>query len=119
MEISNSNSTLMIIDGGGIFLMDREYSYTGPIKVYIPVYVDDQLMACNGHPHLDEVKAELSQHFKMNDMGPPKYIVGLGIHQDTQDFLPQSAQVHFGYAQVVQHGELQTCVHTFWSWLPS
>ena len=53
----------------------------GPIKVYIPVYVDDQLIACNSHPHLDKVKAELSQHFKSNkDMGPAKYIVGLEIH---------------------------------------
>ena len=54
----------------------------GPIKVYIPVYVDDQLMACNSCPHLDKIKAELSQHFKMKDMGPAKYIVGLEIHQD-------------------------------------
>ena len=68
--------------------MDREDSYTGPINTYIPFYVDDQLMACNSHPHLDKVKAELSQHFKMKDMGPAKYIVGLGIHQDTQDFPP-------------------------------
>ena len=50
--------------------------------LYIPVYVDDQLMACNSHPHLDKVKAELSQHFKMKDMGPTKYIVRLEIHWD-------------------------------------
>ena len=46
------------------------------------IYVDDQLMACNSCPYLDKVKAELSQHFKMKDMGPAKYIVGLEIHQD-------------------------------------
>jgi transposase InsO family protein len=54
----------------------------GSIKVYIPVYVDDQLMACNSRTHLDKIKAELSQHFKMKDMGPAKYIVGLEIHRD-------------------------------------
>ena len=64
----------------------------GPIKVYIPVYVDDQLMACNSHPHLDKVKAELPQHFKMKDMGPAKYIVRLSsLGQSTQDTSPQSA----------------------------
>ena len=66
----------------------------GPINVYIPVYVDDQLIACNSRLHLDKVKVELSQYFKMKDMGPAKYIVGLEIHQ------------------AVQHGRLQTCVHT-------
>ena len=54
----------------------------GSIKVYVPVYVDDQLMACNSRTHLDKVKLELSQHFKMKDMGPVKYIVGLEIHRD-------------------------------------
>ena len=54
----------------------------GPIKVYILVYVDDQLMAWNSHLHLDKVKAELSQYFKMKDMGLAKYIVWLEIHQD-------------------------------------
>jgi Reverse transcriptase (RNA-dependent DNA polymerase) len=52
------------------------------IKVYIPVYIDDQLMACNSRMHLDKIKVELSQHFKMKDMGPAKYIVGLEIHRD-------------------------------------
>ena len=36
----------------------------------------------NSRPYLDKVKAELLQHFKMKDMGPAKYIVGLEIHQD-------------------------------------
>ena len=39
-------------------------------------------MACNSRLHLDKVKAELSQHFKMKDMGPAKYIVRLEIHWD-------------------------------------
>ena len=39
-------------------------------------------MACNSRPHHDKVKAELSQHFKMKDMGPAKSIVGLEIRWD-------------------------------------
>ena len=39
-------------------------------------------MAGNSRTHLDKIKAKLAQHFKMKDMGPARYIVGLEIHSD-------------------------------------
>ena len=56
------------------------YLFTkGTLKIYIPVYVDDQLMASNCRQQLNAVKEELGRRFKIKDLGPARYIVGLEI----------------------------------------
>src|SRR5438132_5797776 len=47
----------------------------GDIKVIIPIYVDDQLIASNHCPTLNWVKEELGKKFKMKDLGPASYIL--------------------------------------------
>jgi transposase InsO family protein len=52
------------------------------VKVIIPVYVDDLVLACNDRPALDFVKRELGNRFQMKDLGPAKLLLGLEITRD-------------------------------------
>ena len=52
------------------------------VKHVIPVYVDDQLLACNDRPTLDWVKSELAKAFPMKDLGPIKDYLGLEAVRD-------------------------------------
>jgi hypothetical protein len=52
------------------------------IKVIIPAYVDDLTIACNNNPALKRIKEELSSRYKMRDLGPIKYILGIEVIRD-------------------------------------
>jgi hypothetical protein len=52
------------------------------IKVIIPAYVDDLTIACKHTPTLKQIKAELHKQYKMHDLGPIKYILGIEIIRD-------------------------------------
>jgi len=52
------------------------------IKVIIPAYVDDLTIACKHTPTLKHIKAELHKQYKMHDLGPIKYILGIEIIRD-------------------------------------
>ena len=46
---------------------------------FLVVYVDDFLLAASSRSFMNEVKAKLSATFKMRDLGPATYIVGIQI----------------------------------------
>ena len=50
--------------------------------VIIALYVDDQLMAATNRQELDDVKQALSARFKMKDLGPARYCLGLQIDRN-------------------------------------
>ena len=52
------------------------------IKVIIPAYVDDLTIACKHTPTLKHIKAELHKQYKMHDLGPIKYILGIEVIRD-------------------------------------
>jgi len=52
------------------------------IKVIIPAYVDDLTIACKHTPMLKHIKAELHKQYKMHDLGPIKYILGIEVIRD-------------------------------------
>ena len=56
----------------------REASTT----VYVLLYVDDLLLASDDLSRLQSIKNELSQRFKMKDLGEAHFILGLQIHRD-------------------------------------
>lgn len=49
---------------------------------FLVVYVDDFLLASNSRPYMDSIKAKLSSAFKMKDLGPASYILGIAISRD-------------------------------------
>jgi hypothetical protein len=49
---------------------------------FIVVYVDDLLLAATSRPLIDSIKKRLSERFKMKDLGPAKFILGMTIIRD-------------------------------------
>lgn len=52
----------------------------------ILIYVDDLLLCGSSLPHLTEIQNLLSQTFKMKDLGPVSYFLGLEIHRSAAGF---------------------------------
>ena len=52
------------------------------LRIMIPVFVDDLTLAATGRPLMDSIKAELQRKFKMRDLGPLHYILGIQVIRD-------------------------------------
>lgn len=49
------------------------------------VYVDDLIVATNDMSQYQELKIKLQSQFKMRDLGPLKYCLGIEFHQDAEN----------------------------------
>ena len=52
------------------------------VKVIIPAYVDDLIIACKNVPLLKCIKEELKLEYKVRDLGPVAYTLGIEIIRD-------------------------------------
>jgi hypothetical protein len=52
------------------------------IRVILPVFVDDMTLASKSKKAIQELKVELGKHFKLRDLGPTNYLLGVGIDRD-------------------------------------
>lgn len=60
--------------------------YNGGISLQILVYVDDLIISGNPPPAIQEFKDYLSTCFKMKDLGPARYFLGLEIARSPEGF---------------------------------
>ena len=51
-------------------------------RLLMPVFVDDITLACKDGAKIDSVIQELSQHFKLRDLGLTTQLLGIEIHRD-------------------------------------
>ena len=76
----------------------------GDVIVVILVYVDDILVASNNLQDIEDFKVFLHDQFKLKDLGPPKYFLGLEIARTSKgislcqrkyalDFLVETGQL--------------------------
>jgi hypothetical protein len=49
------------------------------VKIIMPIWVDDITLASNSQSSIDKVIKELSSHFKLRDLGPTTYLLGIEI----------------------------------------
>jgi len=49
---------------------------------YLPLYVDDMLIAARKKTHVQKLKAQLKKEFAMKDLGEAKKILGIEITRD-------------------------------------
>jgi hypothetical protein len=63
-----------------LFIYDRDN-----IKVIVPVFVDDITLASKSVETLDSFVAEMSKHFKLRDLGPTSFLLGIGITRDREN----------------------------------
>ena len=54
------------------------YSRAG-VRIIIPIFVDDITLAGKSLSDIKKVIQELSQHFKLRDLGPTSYLLGLKV----------------------------------------
>ena len=51
-------------------------------RIIIPVYVDDMTIACNKPEEYTFIRDELGKHFKLHDLGPTSFLLGVHIERD-------------------------------------
>jgi transposase InsO family protein len=52
------------------------------IKIFVPVYVDDLTIASNSKAMISQLKSDLMTHFKLRDLGPTEFILGIKVERD-------------------------------------
>src|ERR1700749_1553965 len=52
------------------------------VRVIVPVFVDDMTLASKAKKAIQNVKDELSKHFKYRDLGPISYLLGVSVERD-------------------------------------
>ena len=66
------------------------------IKVFVPVYVDDLTIASNSKTAISQLKSDLTTHFKLRDLGPTEFILGIKVERDRPKrtiYLSQAAYI--------------------------
>lgn len=54
----------------------------GDMRIIIPVYVDDMTIAAKSKADCIRVRDELAKHFKLRDLGPTSFLLGVQIQRD-------------------------------------
>ncbi|XP_052562530.1 uncharacterized protein LOC120429306 [Culex pipiens pallens] len=57
----------------------------GDKMLFVAVYVDDVLIFSNCYRWKTEIKAQLSREFKMKDIGPAKYVLGIRVSRSKDE----------------------------------
>ncbi|EGO04984.1 hypothetical protein SERLA73DRAFT_82563, partial [Serpula lacrymans var. lacrymans S7.3] len=52
------------------------------VRIILPVFVDDMTLASTSTSALDQAVKDLSLHFKLRDLGPTSYLLGISITRD-------------------------------------
>ena len=52
------------------------------VKVIVPVFVDDMTIASHSKNAILQLKSDLKKHFKIHDLGPTTYLLGVGVDRD-------------------------------------
>lgn len=61
------------------------YYVEGEIRMYLSIYVDDILIFSNSAEMKHNIKKFLMSHYKMKDLGPACYILGMKITRDREN----------------------------------
>jgi transposase InsO family protein len=87
----------------GLYIYHRD-----DVRILMPVFVDDITLAGTDAAQIDSIVLELSQHFKLRDLGPTTQLLGMEIHRDRPNhrlYLSQSQHI----ANLLQEHGLQDC----------
>lgn len=59
------------------------YIYSnGEVRILVPIYIDDITLASKSSAAIDKYVDLLSKHFKCRDLGPTRYLLGVGVSRD-------------------------------------
>ena len=63
--------------------------------IILPVYVDDMTIVAKHKSQIMHVKSELMKHFKLRDLGPTSFLLGVLIERDRSKKQLSLSQHHF------------------------
>ncbi len=74
------------------------------VRILMPVFVDDITLACKDGAKIDSIIQELSNHFKLQDLGPTTQLLGLEIHRDCPNCCLSISQSQYISNLIQEHG---------------
>ncbi len=58
------------------------------VKIFIVIYVNNLILICNNKDKVLQMKEELSQKFKLNDLGHLHFFLSMEVERDRAQCLP-------------------------------
>jgi hypothetical protein len=56
--------------------------HRGDVRIIIPVFIDDMTIAAKSKQDIQKVKNDLKAHFKLRDLGPTSFLLGVEVKRD-------------------------------------
>ena len=101
-----------VLTGLGYKRLDSDrslYLYVkGELRITVPVYIDDITLSCPDPVLIDRAVEELSKHFKLRDLGPTKFLLGVEISQDRANHSISLSQRQYIIDMLERYG-MQDC----------
>ena len=84
------------------------HKFSGSRYIFLVLYVDDILLACNDMGLLSETKSFLSKNFEMKDLGEASFVLGIQIYRDrTQNIMGLSQKAYI--ERILKRFNMQNC----------
>ncbi|THH07313.1 hypothetical protein EW145_g3454 [Phellinidium pouzarii] len=78
------------------------------VRIIIPVYVDDMTIAAKSKDQYLFVKEELEKHFKLHDLGPTSFLLGVRVERDRSKRLLSLSQRQY-IIDILERFEMSNC----------
>jgi len=89
------NSVLESMGFSRILCEHSIWIYHRGVCVIIPVFIDDVTFAVKSKSEIQKVKDELSTHFKLHDLGPASWLLGVKIECDCRNHTLHLSQCQY------------------------
>ena len=80
---------------------------------FIAIYVDDLTLFGPSDSLMDKLVAVLKSEFKVNDLGPVHWLLGIQIEMTPSGIYSIATHVHRQDSQTIQNGQLHACIPSY------
>jgi transposase InsO family protein len=76
----------------------------GAVRIILPIYVDDGVIASKNDADIDRVIAELGSAFRVKDLGPTEWLLGIKVQRDSKTGDISISQRQYAVNMLEQYG---------------
>ncbi len=80
----------------------------GDMKFFIAIYVNNLILVCNDQNKLLQIKEELTQKFKMKDLGELHFFLGMEVERNHDERLLCINQIKY-LKEILKHFQMEEC----------